>query len=49
MTKYEYSILPEYAPLYPKLPYRYTDYEKVSLYCRGDKEKCKSCCQKNLR
>ncbi|KQL37374.1 acetoacetate decarboxylase family protein [Psychrobacillus sp. FJAT-21963] len=39
MSKYEYSILPEYAPLYPKLPYRYEEYEKVSVYCRGDKEK----------
>jgi|SRR5699024_6496896 len=39
MSKYEYSILPEYAPLYPKLPYRYLDYQKVSVYCRGDRDK----------
>lgn len=39
MTKYEYSILPEYAPLFPKLPYRYHDYQKVSVYCKGDQEK----------
>ncbi|WP_152654853.1 acetoacetate decarboxylase family protein [Oceanobacillus sp. CFH 90083] len=38
MNKYEYTILPEYSPLYPKLPYRYHDYQKVSVYCRGNKE-----------
>lgn len=38
MTKYEYAILPEYSPLYSKLPYRYHDYQKVSVYCRGNRE-----------
>lgn len=38
MTKYEYTVLPEYSPLYPKLPYIYKDYQKVSVFCRGDKE-----------
>src|SRR5690625_6749112 len=38
MTNYEYTVLPEYSPLYPKLPYEYKDYQKVSVYCRGDKE-----------
>lgn len=38
MSKYEYTILPEYSPLYPALPYHYEDYQKVSVYCRGDKE-----------
>lgn len=36
MSNYEYTILPEYSPLYPKLPYEYKDYQKVSVYCRGD-------------
>jgi len=38
MSNYEYTVLPEYSPLYPKLPYEYKDYQKVSVYCRGDKE-----------
>ncbi|OZU87638.1 hypothetical protein CIL03_16245 [Virgibacillus indicus] len=38
MKNYEYSILPEYSPLYPSLPYRYEDYQKISVYCRGDRE-----------
>lgn len=38
MTKYEYSILPEYSPLYPTLPYYYEDYEKLSVFCRSDIE-----------
>lgn len=38
MRKQEYSILPEYSPLYPGLPYEYNDYQKVSVYCRGDRK-----------
>ncbi|MFC4557911.1 acetoacetate decarboxylase family protein [Virgibacillus kekensis] len=38
MKRYEYTILPEYSPLYPSLPYRYKDYQKVSVYCRGDRK-----------
>jgi acetoacetate decarboxylase len=38
MSKFEYSILPEYAPLYPALPYHYKNYEKVSVYCKGKVE-----------
>ncbi|WP_026572843.1 acetoacetate decarboxylase family protein [Bacillus sp. UNC438CL73TsuS30] len=38
MSKYEYTILPEYSPLYPALPYHYEDYQKVSVYCQGDIE-----------
>lgn len=42
MTKnYEYHILPEYAPLYQKLPYVYNDYQKVSVYCRGNVDELK--------
>ncbi|WP_161493823.1 acetoacetate decarboxylase family protein [Virgibacillus necropolis] len=38
MSKYEYSILPEYSPLYPNLPYEYKSYQKVSVYCQGERE-----------
>lgn len=41
MSTYEYTILPEYSPLYPKLPYEYKDYQKVSVYCKGDRESLK--------
>ncbi|GLB61711.1 acetoacetate decarboxylase family protein [Cytobacillus sp. NCCP-133] len=38
MKKNIYEILPEYAPLYPSLPYVYKDYEKISIYAKGKKE-----------
>ncbi len=41
MKNYEYTILPEYAPLYPKLPYHYKGFEKVSVFCRADVDKLK--------
>ncbi|MGN7397781.1 acetoacetate decarboxylase family protein [Peribacillus frigoritolerans] len=30
--------MPEYAPLYPSLPYIYKDYEKISIYAKGNPE-----------
>ena len=36
--KPNYTILPEYAPLYPSLPYIYKDYEKISIYAKGNPE-----------
>ncbi|MEH7225746.1 acetoacetate decarboxylase family protein [Bacillus sp. JJ1566] len=36
--KPNYAILPEYAPLFPGLPYTYTDYEKISIYAKGKPE-----------
>ncbi|MYL33843.1 hypothetical protein GLW08_11035 [Pontibacillus yanchengensis] len=39
MKSYEYSILPEYAPLYSKLPYHYKNFKKVSAFCKADKTK----------
>lgn len=41
MSDYEYSILPEYSPLFPRLPYEYKDYQKVSVYCKGESETLK--------
>lgn len=38
MSNNEYTILPEYAPLFPKLPYHYKNYQKISVYCRGNEE-----------
>ncbi len=38
MLKPEYTILPDYAPLYPQLPYHYKNYEKISVYCKGHRE-----------
>lgn len=38
MWKEDYTILPEYSPLYQPLPYHYKDYHKISAYCRGHKE-----------
>ncbi|WP_257350713.1 acetoacetate decarboxylase family protein [Pseudalkalibacillus decolorationis] len=38
MWKPEYTILPDYAPLYPQVPYYYKDYHKISVYCRGRRE-----------
>jgi len=38
MLKPEYTILPDYAPLYPQVPYHYKNYEKISVYCRGNRE-----------
>ncbi|MDQ0269593.1 acetoacetate decarboxylase family protein [Cytobacillus purgationiresistens] len=49
MTKFEYSILPEYAPLYPKLPYRYHDYQKISVYCKADREKMQKLLPKEFK
>lgn len=40
--KTNYTILPEYAPLYPSLPYVYKDYEKISIYAKGNPEIMKS-------
>jgi acetoacetate decarboxylase len=37
MIKPEYTVLPEYAPLYPPLPYHYKNYHKISVYCRGNR------------
>lgn len=38
MLKPEYTILPDYAPLYPQVPYHYKNYHKISVYCRGHRE-----------
>ncbi len=38
MSTFEYTVLPEYAPLYKQLPYHYKGYQKVSVYCRGKTE-----------
>lgn len=32
----EYRILPENSPLYMPLPYKYNDFEKISVYCECD-------------
>lgn len=38
MLKPEYTVLPDYAPLYPQVPYHYKNYEKISVYCKGHRE-----------
>ncbi|SHE32553.1 Acetoacetate decarboxylase [Seinonella peptonophila] len=37
MFEPEYTILPDYAPLYPQLPFHYKNYRKLSVYCRGER------------
>jgi acetoacetate decarboxylase len=41
MLKPEYTVLPDYAPLYPQVPYHYKNYHKISVYCRGNQEAIK--------
>ena len=38
MLKPEYTVLPDYSPLYPQVPYHYKDYHKISVYCRGHRK-----------
>ncbi|MBD1381515.1 acetoacetate decarboxylase family protein [Metabacillus arenae] len=38
MWKSEYTILPDYSPLYPQVPYHYKNYHKISVYCRGHRD-----------
>lgn len=35
---FDYRVLPENSPLYPLLPYRYKDYEKISVFCKCSPE-----------
>lgn len=33
-----YYIMPEYSPVYPKLPYYYRQYRRISIYCKGNED-----------
>jgi acetoacetate decarboxylase len=41
MFKPEYTVLPDYAPLYPQVPYHYKNYHKISVFCRGNRDTIK--------
>lgn len=36
--KKEYTILPEYAPLFPQLPYHYKNYKRISVFGRANED-----------
>lgn len=38
MWKPDYTILPEYSPLYSTVPYHYKNYHRISAICRGHQE-----------